>query len=240
MKRIYTKQLFHYGHLTIVYKPPMSWVSKPKVFRCSVGKTADLLDFGKGQIVMARRIKMSISEMERLVGLFTRNRWDYSLKAVLRVWNRRSVSCPAIFSPRQFQSRADTIYLCSPWTKDNRAATRVKSSSATTVETKALSQQRVKCTFLRMGLHSRRTIHVSTRKGPESFLVGPHRNGRKSSVRRFTISSPSCRYRERICRFPLETIASRCTVWRIQTCINGIMVWTIISWAILGSIFLIV
>lgn len=208
-----------------------------------MGKAADLSDFDKGQIVMARRLGTSISETARLVGcsravvVSTYQKWCRDGETA----SRR----PTVCRPRRIDSRGERRLLRIV-RRDRRATTAEITTSYNSGDPDSVSQHTVQRTLLRMGLRCRRPKHVPalTERHRQMRLLWAkkHRNWTPEEWKKVAWSDES-RFlvhhldgRVRIRRFPNEPLAPGCTVGRRQAGGGGIMVWAMFSWGTLGPI----
>ena len=208
-----------------------------------MGKAADLSDFNKGQIVMARRLGTSISETARLVGcsravvVSTYRKWCMDGETT----SRR----PAVCRPRRIDSRGERRLLRIV-RRDRRATTAEITTSYNSGDPDSVSQHTVQRTLLRMGLRSRRPKHVPALTARHHQLrlqwSTKYRNCPLEEWKKVAWTDES-RFlvqhidgRVRIRRFLKETLAPGCTVGRRQAGGGGIMGWEMFSWSTLGPI----
>ncbi|XP_055928709.1 uncharacterized protein LOC129959841 [Argiope bruennichi] len=122
-----------------------------------MGKTADLSDFDKDQIVMPRRLGTAISETSRLMG--------YSRAvavSIYRTWcmdGETTSRRPAVCRPRHIDFRGERRFL-SIVRPDRRATTSEITTSYNSGKPDSVSQYIVQRTLLRVVFRSRRPTHA--------------------------------------------------------------------------------
>ena len=122
-----------------------------------MGRSEDLSDFDKGQIVMARRLGQSISEMARLVGcsqsavVSTYRQWSEERQTTNR---RQGVGHPKLIDARG-QRRLSRLVRT-----DRRSTVAQVTENFNGGHGRNVSQSTVHRTLLRMGLRSRIPVRV--------------------------------------------------------------------------------
>ncbi|GFU03065.1 transposable element Tc1 transposase [Trichonephila clavipes] len=186
-----------------------------------MGKVADLSDFDRGQIVMARRLGKSISETTRLVGcsrttvVSTYAKWMNDGETSSR---RHGVGRPHAIKKkgRRRQSRMNSIGAhCSADTVGYRA--RSKRPTRVPLLTKRHRQLRLRWVREHGDWSMDQWERVAC--SDESLFVIHHADGRV-----------------RIRRLPGEQLLPQCTVGHTQAGGGGIMLWGTFSWASLGLV----
>ncbi|GBL74166.1 Transposable element Tc1 transposase [Araneus ventricosus] len=203
-----------------------------------MGKAADLSEFDKGQIAMARRLGTSITEIARLVGC--------SRSAVVSIhakWindgdtssRRQGVGRPRVIKKKGRLSLSRLV-------KQNRRQTVAQLTAQYNAGPSAsVSEHTVQLTLSDMGLCSRRPTRVPllTKRHRELCLqwAREHRNWNRvawSDESRFLIHLVDGRVRVR--RLPGEQLLPSCTAGHTQADGGGIMLWGTFSWASLGPV----
>ncbi|GBM02420.1 Transposable element Tc1 transposase [Araneus ventricosus] len=214
-----------------------------------MGKAADLSEFDRGQILMARRLGTSITETARLAGcsrsavVSIHAKWindgDTSSTGqgvgrprVIKEKGRRRLSEPKHYDHLVKQNRCQTV--------DQLTAQYNVGPSA------CVSEHTVQRTLLDMGLCSRRLSRVPllTKRHRQLRLqwAREHRNWTMDEWARVA-SSDESRFlihdvdgRVRVRRLPGEQLFPSCTAGHTQAGGGGIMLWGTFSWAALGPI----
>ncbi|KFM72688.1 hypothetical protein X975_11519, partial [Stegodyphus mimosarum] len=142
-----------------VYKEAMHCLSRHSAISDIMGKAADLYDFNKGQIITARRLGKSISEMVRLVGcscavvVSTYPKWCMDGE-MTSFW-------PAVCRRWHTDSKRQQRLLCIVW-RDQRATTTEITTSYNSGDPDSISQHIVQHTLPHMGYAARSQRHSCT------------------------------------------------------------------------------
>ena len=128
-----------------------------------MGRSKDLSDFDKGQIVMARRLGQSISETERLVEcpwsgvVNTYRQWSEEGQTTNR---RQGVGHPRLIDARGQRGQSHLVQT------DRRCTAAQVTENFNGGHGRNVSQSTVHRTLLCMGLRSRRPVRVPTTMTP--------------------------------------------------------------------------
>lgn len=208
-----------------------------------MGKAADLSDFDRGQIVMARRLGTSITETARLVGcsrstvVSTYAKWMKDGETSSR---RHGVGRPHAIQEKGRRRLSRMV-------KQNRSQTVAQLTAQYNAGPSGnVSEHTVQRTLLDMGLRSKRPTRVPllTKRHRQLRLrwAREHRDWSMDQWERVAWSDES-RFvlhdadgRVRIRRLPGEQLLPQCTVGHTQAGGGGIMLWGTFSWASPGPV----
>ncbi|GBM45215.1 hypothetical protein AVEN_63827-1 [Araneus ventricosus] len=200
-----------------------------------MGKAADLSEFDRGQIVMARRLGTIITVTARLVGC--------SRSAVVSI-HTKWINADDTSSRRQGVGRPRVIK-----EKGLRRLSRLVKQSRRQTVAQLTAQYTVQRTLLDMGLCSRRSTRVPqlTKRHRQLSLqwAWEHRDWTMDEWKRVARSDES-RFlihhvdgRVRVRHLPGEQLLPSCTAGHTQAGGGGIMLLGTFSWAALGPVVVI-
>ncbi|GBN23389.1 Transposable element Tc1 transposase [Araneus ventricosus] len=208
-----------------------------------MGKAADLSEFDRGQIVMARRLGTSITETARLVGC-TRS-------AVVSI-HEKWINDGDTSSRRQGVGRPSVIKEKGRWrlsllVKQNRRQTVAQLTAQYNAGPReSVSEHTDQRTLLDKGLCSRhptrvplltkhlRQLRIQWAREHRDWTMDEWKRVAWSDESRFLIHHVDGHVRVR--RLPGEQLLSSCTACHTQAGDGGITIWVTFSWAVLGLV----